>query len=224
MPEGNDSSGEGRSGDGDSSSPALWRVLWRAIRAFFRGPDHDQSLRAQIEEAIDEHEGEVNPDSKGNGDLVPLERQMLRNLLHFSEHDADDVAIPRGEIIAIPASASFEDLVAAFADNGHSRMPAFGESPILSINDSSFHAPDHFAFPIPHNPFLIPNSQFLISHFPSKPHRQPSHDPAADGIAEWMLFMLIIQGVKGRNGDFRFAEIPGGGLLLPESVPGAQVQ
>jgi len=124
VPEGDDSTGESRSGDADSSS----RALWRAIRAFFKGPDHDQSLRAQIEEAIDEHEGEQPHSSANNGDLVPLERQMLRNLLHFSEHDADDVAIPRGEIIAVPASASFEEMVASFAENGHSRMPVFGES------------------------------------------------------------------------------------------------
>lgn len=143
MPEGNDSSGEGRSGDGDSSSPAFWRALWRAIRVFFRGPDHDQSLRAQIEEAIDEHEGEVHHHGKGNGDLVPLERQMLRNLLHFSEHDADDVAIPRGEIIAIPAAASFEELVAAFAENGHSRMPVYGES--LDEIVGMIHVKDVFA-------------------------------------------------------------------------------
>ncbi|MBB3861496.1 CBS domain containing-hemolysin-like protein [Novosphingobium hassiacum] len=129
MPEGNGSTGDSRSGDADSSSsPALWRALWRAIKAFFRGPDQDQSLRAQIEEAIDEHEGEPHHAGAENGDLVPLERQMLRNLLHFSEHDADDVAIPRGEIIAVPASATFEELVAAFAESGHSRLPVYGES------------------------------------------------------------------------------------------------
>ncbi|ABD25424.1 CBS protein [Novosphingobium aromaticivorans DSM 12444] len=124
MPEGNGSAGESRSSDGDSSS----RALWRAIRAFFRGPDHDQSLRAQIEEAIDEHEGEPHHEGASKGDLVPLERQMLRNLLHFSEHDADDVAIPRGEITAVPASATFEELISAFAEHGHSRLPVYGES------------------------------------------------------------------------------------------------
>lgn len=128
MPEGNGSAGDGRSGDGDSSSPVIWRALRRATKAIFKGPDHDQSLRAQIEEAIDEHEGEPHRETGGDGDLVPLERQMLRNLLHFSEHDADDVAIPRGEIVAVPASATFEELVAAFAVHGHSRMPVFGES------------------------------------------------------------------------------------------------
>ncbi|NCU10946.1 MAG: HlyC/CorC family transporter [Sphingomonadaceae bacterium] len=110
------------SGDGDSRS-----LLTRMMRRFLRGGDADQSLRAQLEEAIDEHEEEGEADS-GNGDLSPLERQMLRNLLHFSEHDADDVAIPRGQIIAIPKSASWQEVIDAFAEHGHSRLPVYGET------------------------------------------------------------------------------------------------
>jgi CBS domain containing-hemolysin-like protein len=117
------SGGESRSGEGDSS-----RALWRALKAFFRGPDHDQSLRAQIEEAIEEHEGESGKANGVGGDLVPIERQMLKNLLHFSDNDADDVAIPRGEIIAIPAAATFEEVVNAFAEHGHSRLPVYADS------------------------------------------------------------------------------------------------
>jgi CBS domain containing-hemolysin-like protein len=128
VPEGNGSGGESRSGEGDSS-PAPWSpALWRMIKAMFRGSDHDQSLRAQIEEAIEEHEGDVGRAADTTGDLLPLERQMLRNMLHFSEHDADDVAIPRGQIVAVPAGASFAELVAAFAEHGHSRLPVYGES------------------------------------------------------------------------------------------------
>ena len=123
MPEGNGSGGDSRSGEGDSS-----HALWRMVKALFRGNDHDQSLRAQIEEAIEEHEGDLGTATDASGDLVPLERQMLRNLLHFSEHDADDVAIPRGQIVAVPAGASFAELVAAFAEHGHSRLPIYGES------------------------------------------------------------------------------------------------
>ena len=110
------------SGDGDSGS-----LLTRMVRRFLRGGEADQSLRAQLEEAIDEHEEEGEAD-RGNGDLSPLERQMLRNLLHFSEHDADDVAIPRGQIIAIPRSASWDEVVKAFAEHGHSRLPVYGET------------------------------------------------------------------------------------------------
>ncbi|MDF8332587.1 hemolysin family protein [Novosphingobium cyanobacteriorum] len=123
MAEGNGSGGESRSGEGDSSG-----ALWRVLKNFFRGGDHDQSLRAQIEEAIEEHEGEPGHDEGADGDLVPLERQMLKNLLHFSEHDADDVAIPRGEIVAISADSTFEQVVAAFAEHGHSRLPVYRDT------------------------------------------------------------------------------------------------
>ncbi|MFC0205598.1 hemolysin family protein [Novosphingobium soli] len=113
---------ESGSGEGDSSG-----TLWRVFRRLFQS-DADQSLRAQLEEVINEHEGDRAEGSAANGDLSPIERQMLRNLLHFSEHDADDVAIPRGEIIAIPASASWAEVVEAFAEHGHSRMPVYGET------------------------------------------------------------------------------------------------
>ncbi|KZX87258.1 magnesium/cobalt efflux protein [Erythrobacter sp. HI0037] len=116
----------------DSSSPAgdaeSSSGLMLAIRKFF-DPDHgERSLRAQLEEAIDEHEGEngeETPEHSGTGDLSLVERQMLRNLLHFSEHDADDVAVPRGEIIAIDANAGWDELVETFAEHGHSRMPVY---------------------------------------------------------------------------------------------------
>ncbi|MEP3051152.1 MAG: hemolysin family protein [Erythrobacter sp.] len=112
-------------GDADSSSG-----LWLAIRKFLRLGDGERSLREQLEEAIDEHEdenGDETPDESGsdNGDLSPVERQMLRNLLHFSEHDADDVAVPRSEIVAVDAALNWDDLVAAFSEQGHSRMPVY---------------------------------------------------------------------------------------------------
>ena len=117
----------GRLGDPGAGEPDSKRTLWRAIRKFFDRGDGDQSLRAQLEEAIDEHEDDADG-SAAAGDLSPLERQMLRNLLHFSETDADDVAIPRGEIVAVPASATWEEVVEAFAEHGHSRLPVHGET------------------------------------------------------------------------------------------------
>ena len=115
-------------GDAESSGG-----LWAAIRKIMRTGDGDRSLRAQLEEAIDVHDGEngeEGPDDQdaGNGDLLPVERQMLRNLLHFSDHDADDVAVPRGEIVAVDAKISWEDLVATFSEHGHSRMPVYRET------------------------------------------------------------------------------------------------
>lgn len=116
---------ESSNGDADSKGG-----LWGSIRRFFDVDNGGTSLRAQLEEAIAEHEDE-HPSGEGgkaNGDLSSVELTMLRNLLHFSEHDADDVAIPRGEIIAISADASWTELVATFAEHGHSRMPVYRET------------------------------------------------------------------------------------------------
>ncbi len=117
----------GRQGDSTPGDPDSSGSLLRLFKRLFTS-GVDQSLRAQIEEVIDEHEGEAEENGESNGDLSPLERQMLRNLLHFSEHDADDVAVPRGEIVALPGSATWEEVVSAFSEHGHSRMPVYGES------------------------------------------------------------------------------------------------
>jgi len=98
--------------------------LWRGMRSLIFGEDSEQTLRDEIEEAIDEAE-DARPVA---GDLSPIERQMLRNLLHFGERTAGDVCVTRGEMIAVPVTISFDDLIKAFADAEHSRLPVFGES------------------------------------------------------------------------------------------------
>jgi len=102
-------------------------ALWRGMRHLLFGEDSEPTLRAEIEEAIDEAE-----ESEGGhpiaGDLSPAERQMLRNLLHFGEQTAGDICVTRGDIVAVPSDISFDDLVRAFADAGHSRLPVYGES------------------------------------------------------------------------------------------------
>ena len=53
---------------------------------------------------------------------------MMRNLLHFGDRTAGDICVTRGDIIAVPSTISFEELVRAFADAGHSRLPVYGDS------------------------------------------------------------------------------------------------
>ena len=98
--------------------------LWRGMRSLLFGEDSEQTLRDEIEEAIDDAEDE-RPIA---GDLTPTERQMLRNLLHFGERTAGDICVTRGEIMAVPSTIAFDDLVNAFADAEHSRLPVYGES------------------------------------------------------------------------------------------------
>jgi CBS domain containing-hemolysin-like protein len=98
--------------------------LWRGMRALLFGDDGETTLREEIEDAIDEAD-ETRPIA---GDLTPVERQMLRNLLHFGDETAGDICVTRGDIVSVPSTISFDDLVKAFAEAEHSRLPVYGES------------------------------------------------------------------------------------------------
>ncbi|MBM6575538.1 HlyC/CorC family transporter [Microvirga sp. SRT01] len=95
------------------------------MKSFIFGQDTEERLRDQLEDAIDRHEDDPAPDAKG--DLSPLERQMVRNLLHFGERDAGDVGVPRADIVAVEEKTSFDNLVQIFAEAGHSRLPVYRE-------------------------------------------------------------------------------------------------
>ena len=123
MPEGDSLSS--RSNGDDSSGQ-----IWQRVKSLFFGRGTEPTLREQLEEAISEHEEDAEEDSgdvNGN-DLSAVERTMLRNLLHFSEHRVDDVMVPRSEMIAIADNASFADCVASFSEHGHSRLPVYHQT------------------------------------------------------------------------------------------------
>ncbi len=111
--------------EGDSKAEGRGR-LWHGLKTMFFG-EPELSLRDQIEDAIDEHEEEGEA-AAAPGDLSPVERLMLRNLLQLGERTVDDVKVPRADIVAIPESISFPDLVVAFAEAEHSRLPVYRES------------------------------------------------------------------------------------------------
>ncbi|WP_414900514.1 hemolysin family protein [Sphingomonas flavalba] len=110
----------------DSSSsgqPSQTGGLFNGLFGRLFGNEGEPTLRDQIEEAIEEHEGDPEPDAAG--DLSPIERQMVRNLLHFGERTVGHVAVPRGDIVAVSETASFDALVALFAEASHSRLPVY---------------------------------------------------------------------------------------------------
>jgi len=186
----------GRLSDPTAGEPESSGSLWRVIRRMFVS-DVDQSLRAQIEEVIDEHEGEAGPADEAEGDLSLLERQMLRNMLHFSENDADDVAVPRGEIVALAASASWEEVIEAFAEHGHSRMPVHDGS--LDGIKGMIHIKDVFPFlargekPEGHWTLLLRQPLFV-------PQSRGALDVLADMRARRVHLAIVIDEYSGTDG------------------------
>jgi CBS domain containing-hemolysin-like protein len=130
----------------DSPGAPEGRTFWSGVRALIFGDNGEATLRDQIEEAIESREGEA----PGVGDLSHVERQMLLNILHFGEKNAGDVAVPRGDIYAVPAETGFGALVAAFTEAGHSRMPVFEGS--LDTVIGMIHVKDLFAVQVGDGP------------------------------------------------------------------------
>ena len=113
--------------------------IWRKLKSLFG--EHEPTLRDQLEDVIERHEDDPAPDAAG--DLSQLERQMVRNLLHFGERDAGDVGVPRADIVAVEEKTSFAGLVQLLAEAGHSRLPVYRGS--LDEVIGMIHVKDVFA-------------------------------------------------------------------------------
>jgi len=150
--------------------------LWRGMRHLIFGEDSEPTLREEIEDAIDEAE-ETQGSKPIAGDLSPAERQMLRNLLHFGEQTAGDIGVTRGDIMAVPSDISFDDLIRAFADAGHSRLPVYGES--LDSVIGMVHVKDIFMASV--NPSLDRSLSSLM--------REPLFVPESMGVIELLARM-----------------------------------
>jgi len=96
-----------------ASSATSW---WRSL---FGGGE--SSLRESIEDVLEESQGET-------ADFSDEERHMLKNLLGFRDVRLDDVMVPRADIDAVEVDIKLRDLLALFADCGHSRMPVYRET------------------------------------------------------------------------------------------------
>lgn len=55
-------------------------------------------------------------------------RRMLVNLRNMRDLRVEDVAIPRADIVAVPADISMPDLVEVFRESGCSRIPVYDET------------------------------------------------------------------------------------------------
>lgn len=52
-------------------------------------------------------------------------RDMIERVLAFYEKGVADVMIPRADIVAVDSTTPLDELIRAFADGGHSRMPIY---------------------------------------------------------------------------------------------------
>lgn len=98
-------------------SPSRLRLLLKKLGF---GGNGDHTLRESLEEVIEEHE-----DTSTEQRLGDEEREMLLNVLKYNELRADDIMVPRADIVAVEISTPFKDLVKTLRQAGHSRLPIY---------------------------------------------------------------------------------------------------
>jgi magnesium and cobalt transporter len=108
---GSDPAGDGAQSDPSDDSPSLVAQLFR--KAF--GAEGDDSSESGLNR-LDELAGTAD------------QRAMLRNVYSLSEKRIDDVMVPRADIIAAEAEAGLSDVLALFAQSGHTRLPVYRDN------------------------------------------------------------------------------------------------
>ncbi len=97
------------------------KTLVQALRNWFRAlrrTRNGESVRDTLEELIEEREEAEIP-------IDDHERLLLGNILHLRDVSADDVMVPRADIVAIEARTPFKDVVDMLSREGHSRLPVY---------------------------------------------------------------------------------------------------
>jgi len=196
--------------------------FWSGLRNFLFGDENEATLRDEIEEAIENREGEI----PRVGDLSNVERQMLRNILHFGEKTAGDVAVPRADIIAVPATTTFEGLIAAFAEAGHSRLPVYEDSldtvigmihvkDVFMIQETPAEAPENIRDLI-RTPLYVPESMGVLDLLARMRADRVHLAIVVDefGGTEGLLTIEdVVEEIVGEIEDEHDEELPG--LLIP---------
>ncbi len=123
---------------GHSRAGLISRLRGRLLR---RTPEH--SVRESIAELVEEAAAEAAIPG-GAPELDRQERALLANVLRLRGTTADDVMVPRPDIVAIDVMTSLDEAVALFQREGHSRLPVYREE--LDDIVGMVHIKDVFAF------------------------------------------------------------------------------
>jgi len=107
--------------------------------------------------------------SEANDDSISEpQMEMIEDALEFHEQEARNVMVPRTDIVAIPETATIEEVIAIAREEGFTRYPVYRQNlddivGVLIIYDilKREHTLDKTAAQIAHEPFFAPESMDL---------------------------------------------------------------
>jgi magnesium and cobalt transporter len=113
------------------------------LRGKWLRPSHEPTLRESIAELVQEAADAVHV----SGQAPELDRQeqaLIANVLRLRGTTADDVMIPRADIIAMAHDVTLDEAIAQIRTEGHSRLPVYREQ--LDEIIGMIHIKDVFAY------------------------------------------------------------------------------
>jgi magnesium and cobalt transporter len=157
-----------------------------------RGQDHGvrESIAELVQEAADAGDGD--------GTLPELDRQeraLIANVLRLRGISADDVMVPRADIVAMDVDLTFDQAIELIRREGHSRMPVFREQ--LDEIVGMIHIKDVFAY-------AGKPEQFKLENVLRKPLMVAPQIPALDLLLQMrvarMHLALVVDEYGGIDG------------------------
>ncbi len=100
--------------------------LLTRLRHLLGGRQTEHSLRESIAELVQEAADE-QPVAGELPELDRQERALIANILRLRETTADDVMVPRADIVAMRVDVSLEESLQQIRWEGHSRLPVYRE-------------------------------------------------------------------------------------------------
>ncbi|MCH8000835.1 MAG: HlyC/CorC family transporter [Proteobacteria bacterium] len=119
--------GGSRPVNGNRDGISILGGLWRWLRRVFRRRNGDSRLRETIEEIIGEIE-ETVPEEEAATPIGSHERVLLGNILELRRLSAEDVMVPRADIVSVDIETGIDELTEVMSGAAHSRVPVYREN------------------------------------------------------------------------------------------------
>ena len=119
--------GNSRPVNGSRGKHSAFGGFRRWLRKLFRRTNGDSQLRETIEEIIDEIE-EAIPEEEAATPIGSHERVLLGNILALRHLSADDVMVPRADIVSVAIDTGLDELTRIMNAAAHSRLPVYRDN------------------------------------------------------------------------------------------------
>jgi len=174
-----------------SDTGGLSRLIDR-MRRLLRARD-DNGLRESLEALIEQRAEETGEDAPPA--LDPHERALIANVLKLRGVTADDVMVPRADIVAVPETMPLDALLGVIKREGHSRLSVYRDS--LDDIIGMIHIRDVFVH-------MDRGPEFRIADILRKPLYVPPSKPVLDLLLEMrqarMHMAIVVDEYGGTDG------------------------